>query len=234
MTRFVDAEVIGAVLLKVFLGAVIVFLIGIGALLYLVRQPPPLTREMRPVPTSTAAAASLDEKIKSLEEHLKERQKEAARSGAGAPAATPTPMEITLTEQEISSKVNELLNRQAQQTVTQTQAAGTGTPQPAPAGGVLIRDVQLNFQEDQTVRGSATWDYQNFSGQVAGELEAKVEDGRLNADLKTIQVGGAGVPDVVVDQVRSSIQKYVGRVQIPDWVQDVKVTSDGQVTVKVK
>ncbi len=197
--------------------AALAVLAGAAAVtMYMVRQPPELAKEMRPVPTSSEAAANFDQKVRGLGEQLQER-----RAASAAAGPTPTPIALTLTEQEVTAKVNQMLGQQEQAQVA--------------AGGIPLRDVQLNFDEaGQTVRGSATWEYQGFTGQVAAEAGTALENRRLQVDVKSLQVGGAGAPAAVVEQVQAAIQSQAGKVQIPDWIQDIRITEDGRITVKVK
>jgi hypothetical protein len=63
---------------------------------------------------------------------------------------------------------------------------------------------------------------------------AAVVKGELKLDLKDVQVGGAGVPSQVVNAVQSNVQQYLAGVKLPDWMQDMKVTGDGKLTIMTK
>ena len=231
---------------KAILGLVVaIMLVVIGSAAYLyyaIRQPPPMAKEMRPVPTSAAAIAQLDNKLQSLEQQFSQRQQALdapVQSGDGTPVPPPPTLQVTLTEQEVSSKINAVL-AQARESAHATPAeSGRTSAAPPPtawvAGDVPIKDVQVNFQgATETVRAVATWEYQGFSGQVAAEAATRMVAGEIQVDIKNIQVGGAGVPSQIVNQVQSNVEQFALSVKVPDWVKDIKVTADGQLTILSK
>ncbi len=199
---------------------IILCAIIVGVFIYTLRQPPPLARQMRPVASTAEAASSFDAKWNDLEEYL--------RNGRATPGSAPAPREVVFTEAEISAKINALINEQA------NAPAGQGSASVA-SSWIPLRDVQLNFQATgQLVRGTAFFDYQGFSGRVAAEAQGWLDNGKLRMDLQSVQVGGAGLPEGMKQQARNGLQNYAARVQIPDWIQDICITSDGQVTIVIK
>jgi hypothetical protein len=117
--------------------------------------------------------------------------------------------EVQVSEQEVSSKANAM-----------------GTP---------FKEISINFVgAGARSRASAKWEYQGVSCPMAVEADARVANGQFQVNILRLQLGMVGVPDFVLEQLRSAILQQIARVNIPPWLGEARITGDGAATVTGK
>lgn len=89
------------IVLRLVLGLVVLAVVAVGAVAVLAQQKPSVGRDLRPVTASETAARSFDDKI----DQLAKAAGEAKRTGKAVP------VEVSLTEEELTSKVSSLTSQ---------------------------------------------------------------------------------------------------------------------------
>lgn len=152
--------------------------VGGGGLYFLAQQPPSVAQGLKKVQVSTEAAQSFDEKIAAMQRAVDE----AKRTGKAQP------VELTVTEEELTSKI-------AETTVTASGGIVTDAVQVNLSGGNIIATTNVNVQ--------------GLSLAVGIVATPVVEDGKTKIVVKEIQTGALPVPDAIKQQIEAQIGKAV-------------------------
>lgn len=157
----------------VMLGAV-----GGGGLYALAQQPPAVSQGLKKVQVSTEAAHSFDEKIAAMQKAVDE----AKRTGKAQP------VELTVTEEELTSKI-------AETTVSAS-------------GGIVTDAVQINLSGGNII-ATTNVNVQGLSLAVGIVAAPVVEGGKTKIVVKEIQTGALPVPDAIKQQIEAQIGRAV-------------------------
>lgn len=148
--------------------------IGGGGVFVLSQQQPPVASGFRAVTASAEAARSFDDKVKAIQATVDE----AIRTGKA------TPVEVTFSEEELTSKIAE-----ATTTVT---------------GGLVTSGTQVNLQGGNIIATSSV-SLQGLSVNVGIVATPVVEGGQTKIVVKEIQTGAIPLPDAVKKQIEGQI-----------------------------
>ena len=193
---------------------ILAILVGAGVLAYQVlgtsstptptgvKAVPPTAPTVAPAATAVnpqQAASSFDQKVGAFEK---------TASGGGK-----KPVELLLTQQEITSKMQQLL---------------------AARGGGDFKDVAVQLQDGgMLITGNASVAGMNIPVQAGAQLTAS--GGMLGVNVTSVKTGNLEVPQAVRDQLMQAIQRAVGlndiqKIDVGIDVQSVQVTT-GQVRI---
>jgi hypothetical protein len=156
---------------------------------------------LRPIVVTPVAAQSFDEKLGAIEKAAGD----AKRTGRA------TPIEVTFTEQELTSKL--------------AQMTFSGT------GGLVATDMQVHLSGGNVVTTSKV-NIQGFSLNVGIVATPVVESGQARLVIKEIQTGGIPVPDALRQQIQAQLGQAIdpSALGIPFEVTKVQVL-DGKVVI---
>ena len=153
--------------------------VGGGAVFALAQRPPAIADGLKPVIVNTQAAQTFDDKVRSIQTAAED----ARRTGKA------TPVEVTFTEQELTSKVAE-----ATAGIVPSGLAATDT-QIHLSGGNIVATSKVNVQGiDVSV------------GVIATPV---VENGQTTIVVKEIQTGGLPLPDSLKKEIQAQIGQTV-------------------------
>jgi hypothetical protein len=188
-------------LVRLVLGLVFVAAIGGGGAYVAVQQKPSVAAGLKPVITSTQAAKSFDEKVKSLQAAADEAKK----SGKA------TPVEVTFSEEELTSKVNE------------TSASITG--------GLAATDTQIHLSGGNIVATSKV-NVQGIDLNLGVVAKPVVENGQTKVIIQEIQTGALPIPDALKQQLQTQVGQAVDprSLGLPFDVSQVKIV-DGKIVI---
>jgi len=186
-------------------------LLGIALLLALVgggtylaaQQKPGVAQGLKPAAVSVAATKSFDQKIDALSAAIAEAKK----SGKAQP------IEITFTEEELTSKVN------------QATAQGAGS-------GIAAQNTEIHLQNGNIV-ATSTVNVSGVSMNVGVVATPTVVNGQTQLVVKEIQTGALPLPDALKQQLNAQIGSAIdpAKLGLPFDVSQLQVV-DGKLVVK--
>lgn len=162
-------KIIGIVIGSIILLVVIV----VGVFWILMSRPSKIAKSVTPVVSSSEAAQSLDTKWNDFNTQV-----------AAAPADTA--ITVTLTQEEVDSKVNEALKT---------------TTLPA---GLTVNNLNVNLQDGKILL-SADVNYSVFSGNAGLEATVQIVDGQPTIDVSSVDMGALPIPQSLKDQLKDLI-----------------------------
>ena len=190
-------------ILKLLGGALLLVVLTGGAVFVLAKQQPTVAAGLKAVPASTQAAQSFDAKVDAL---LAARDL-ARRTG------TAQPVEVTFTEEELTSKAS-----QSTGPIGDTGIAATGT-QVHLAGGNVV--------------ATSTLTVQGVSVNVGVIATPTVVNGQVQLVVTDVQTGSLPLPDAVKQQIRAAVGQAIdpGTLGLPFKISDLTIV-DGRLVLK--
>lgn len=173
---------------------------GVQILAQLRQEPPRVAAGLKPVEVSGAAARSFDDKIKGLEASADQ----AKRTGRA------TPVEVTFTEQELTSKLAE-----AGQLVS----------------GIATTDTQVHLSGGNVVATTRVT-VQGIDVNVGVVATPVVEGGQAKLVVKDVQTGGIPIPDDLRKQIAAQLGQAIdpSALGLPFDVSAIRIV-DGKVVI---
>jgi hypothetical protein len=164
------------------------------------QQQPQVAAGLKRIETTPAAVRSFDDKLKSVQTAADE----AKRTGKAAP------VEVTFTEQELTSKLAE--------------ASGA-------LGGIATTDTQIHLSGGNVVATSKV-SVQGIDVSVGIVATPVVEAGQAKLVVKEVQTGGVPLPDALKQQIQSQIGKVIdpNALGLPFDIAKVQIV-DGKVVI---
>jgi hypothetical protein len=188
-------------LLRLVFGLFFVAAVGGGGLYFVAQQKPSVAAGLQPVTASTEAARAFDDKVRTVQ----------AAVDAAKKSGTATPVEVTFTEEELTSKAAE-----ATRTLT---------------GGLAATDTQIHLSGGKIVAtSSVTVEGVNLNvGIVATPI---VENGQTKIVVQEIQTGGLLIPDAIKSRIQAQVGQAVDpkSLGLPFDVSQLKVV-DGKIVI---
>jgi len=167
--------------LKIFgivIGSIIGLVIIVGVIFWiLLSRPSGIASKVTPVPSNSQAAQSLDTKWNNFADAV-------VQSPPG------TPHTLTLTQEEVNSKVNEELK-------TLVLPAGLG-----------VSNVNVNLTNGKILL-SADVTYSVFSGNAGMEATVETNNGQASISVTNIDMGALPIPQSVKDQLKGLIPEDI-------------------------
>lgn len=187
--------------MRLLLPLIFIAALGGGAYVY-VQQQTPVGAGLKRVEATTQAARSFDDKVKTVQAAVDE----ARRTGKS------TAVEVTFSEQELTSKVAE-----ATAGIIPSGLAATDT-QVHLTGGNVVATSKVNVQ--------------GFDVNVGVVATPVVQNGRTTFVVKEVQTGGIPLPDAVKQQIQSQVGQAVDprTLGLPLDVSKVQIV-DGKVVI---
>ncbi len=184
----------------VFGSIVVLVLIIVGVVWFMMSRPSKLAEDVTPVVSNTAAAQSLDNKWQTF-------QTEVAQSKAG------TSITVTLTEEEVDSKINDGLK-----TVN------------LPAG-LTVGKMNVNLKDGKILL-AATIQYSVLSGNAGMVATVDLVNGQPTITVTDIDMGSLPFPQSLKDQLKSLIpQDALFQTNSSFQAQSIDI-SNGLLTIK--
>ncbi len=182
----------------------IVFLVIAGAVTFLIlmHRTPAITSTMTPVTSSHQSVVALDNKITAFNDSVQN--------------ATPgSPVSLNVTQEEITSKVNEEL-------------AGMAGQLPA---GFSFGNVTINFQDGKALI-SAPVKYSAFSGTAGAAIAVETVNGSPTISVNDIDFGALPIPQALKDQLAGMIPNdgKIDMGNIPVDITNIQII-DGQIVM---
>lgn len=165
--------------MRLLLGLLVLGGLGYGAVQVMSLQQPAVSAGLTKVEVSAQAARSFDDKVRTIEAAAAE----ARRTG------TATAVEVTFSEQELTSKIAE---------------ASAG----ALGGGLAATDTQIHLAGGNIVATSKV-NVQGIDLNVGIVATPVVQDGRTTIVVKEIQTGGLPLPDALKQQIQAQVGQAV-------------------------
>ena len=184
--------VLGSVVFLVIAAAVVVFI--------LMKSGPAITSKMMPVTSSHQSVIALDNKMTAFNTAVQN--------------ATPgTPVSLNVTQEEITSKVNEEL-------------AGIKLPE-----GLSLGNVTINFQDGKALV-SAPIKYSVLSGTAGMALTVQTVNGTPTISVQDVDFGALPIPQALKDQLTGMIPNG-GKIDIGNLPVDITGIQiiDGQIVM---
>jgi len=190
------------IVLRLVLGLVVLAVVAVGAVAVLAQQKPSVGRDLRPVTASEAAARSFDDKI----DQLAKAAGEAKRTGKAVP------VEVSLTEEELTSKVSSL------------------TSQPNPLG-IVGTNTQVHLQGGNVIATSDVT-VQGIQLSIGVVAQPTIVNGTTQIIVKEIQTGALPLPDAIKQQLNAQIGQAVDptKLGLPIDVSKLQVV-DGKLVI---
>lgn len=172
-----------------------------GAATYLATQRPSVAANLKEIRADPAAARALDDKLEALR----------AKADAARKAGTSLPVELTISEQELTSKAAELI-----------------VPADSP---VQPTNVQVHLS-DGNVIATSTVSIQGLNVNVGVVATPTVADGKAQLVIQQVQTGGLPLPDAVKQQLNAQIGKNLdpSALGLPMNVSGVQIV-DGKIVI---
>ena len=156
------------------IGSVLVLVIIVVAIAWiLLSRPSKIAAGVTPVPSNAQAAQSLDTKWNSFNSTI-------------AQSSTGTPVTVTLTQEEVNSKVN----------------AEMGTV--SLPDGLTVSNVNVNLQDGQIIL-SADIKYSIFSGRAGMTATVQIVGGQPTVVVTNVDMGSLPIPQSVQDKLTGLI-----------------------------
>lgn len=182
-------------------GSILVLAVLLIVVMYLLlRITPEVASQVTPVPTSSQAAQQFDSKVDTFESTAKK-------------AAPGTPVSLTLTQEEINSKI----------------AAGLSTADMP--DNVKVEGVNVNLQDGQ-ILASARINYSGIEVNVGATASIEVSNGQAYVVLEDLDMGKMPLPQGVKDQLAGMIPNG-GKISLSDVPLNIQgiTVQDGQMVV---
>ena len=189
--------------MRLLLGIVLLLALASGGVYVAAQQKPGVAQGLKPVIVSAAATKSFDQKIDTLNAAIADAKK----SGKAQP------IEVTFTEEELTSKVN------------QATAQGAG-------GGIAAQNTEIHLQNGNIV-ATSTVNVSGVSLNVGVVATPTVVNGQTQLVVKEIQTGGLPLPDALKQQLNAQIGNAIdpAKLGLPFDVSQLQVV-DGKLVVK--
>lgn len=188
--------------MRLLLGFALLLGLGYGGVQVMsqLQRPPQLAAGLAPVPVSSDAARSFDDKVKKLEAAASD----AMRTGKS------TPVEVTFTEQELTSKL-----------------AATNVS----FGGIATTNTQVHFSGGNVI-ATSTVKLQGFDMSLGVVATPVVEAGQARLVVQDIQTGGIPLPDALKQQLSAQLGQAIDprALGVPFDVTAVRIV-DGRVVI---
>jgi len=156
------------------IGSVLVLVLIVVAIAWiLLSRPSKIAAGVTPVPSNEQAAQSLDTKWNSFNSTI-------AQSSAG------TPVTVTLTQEEVNSKVN-------------AEIGSVSLPD-----GLTVSKVNVNLQDGQIIL-SADIKYSVFSGRAGMTATVQIVSGQPTVVVTNVDMGALPIPQSVQDKLTGLI-----------------------------
>lgn len=166
-------------IVRLFVTLVLLGAVGGGAVYALAQRQPSLAEGLKPVVVNAQAAKTFDDKVRMIQAAADE----AKRSGKA------TPIEVTFTEQELTSKI----------------AEATAGIVPS---GVVATDTQVHLSGGDVVATSKV-NVQGIDVSVGVVATPVVRNGQTTLVVKEIQTGGFPIPDALKQQIQVQLGQAV-------------------------
>jgi hypothetical protein len=188
-------------IIGIVIGSIVVLvLIIVGVVWFLMSRPSKLTKDVTPVVPSAAASQSLDNKWQAF-------QTEIAQSQPG------TPVTITLTQQEVDSKINDGLKT-------------ANLP-----AGLTVSKMNVNLTDGKILL-AATVQYSVLSGNAGMVATVDIVNGQPTITVTNIDMGSLPFPQSLKDQLKSLIpQDALFQTNSSFQAQSINI-SDGLLTIQ--
>jgi hypothetical protein len=156
------------------IGSILVLVLIVVAVVWiLLSRPSKIAAGVTSVPSDTQAAQSLDTKWNNFDSTI-------AKSSAG------TPVTVTLTQEEVNSKVN-------------AQLSTVDLPD-----GLTVSNVNVNLKDGQILL-SADLKYSIFSGSAGMTATVQIVDGQPTVVVTDVDMGSLPIPQSMKDQLTGLI-----------------------------
>ncbi|GEM_PF-603920 len=187
---------------KILLGLVVLAVVAVGGAAVLAQQKPSVGRDLRPVTVSGTAARSFDDKV----DHLAKAAAEAKRTGKAVP------VEISLSEEELTSKVSIVAS------------------QPNPAG-IVGTNTQVHLQGGNVIATSDVT-VQGVPLSIGVVAQPTIVNGTVQIIVKEIQTGALPLPDAIKQQLNAQIGQAIdpAKLGLPIDVSKLQVV-DGKLVI---
>jgi len=187
---------------KILLGLVVLAVVAVGGAAVLAQQKPSVGRDLRPVTVSGTAARSFDDKV----DHLAKAAAEAKRTGKAVP------VEISLSEEELTSKVSSVAS------------------QPNPAG-IVGTNTQVHLQGGNVIATSDVT-VQGVPLSIGVVAQPTIVNGTVQIIVKEIQTGALPLPDAIKQQLNAQIGQAIdpAKLGLPIDVSKLQVV-DGKLVI---
>jgi hypothetical protein len=167
------------VLIRLFMTLVLFGAVGGGAVFALAQRQPSVAEGLKPVVVSAQSAKTFDDKVRTIQAAADE----AKRTGRA------TPVEVTFTEQELTSKIAE--------------ATAGFVP-----SGVVATDTQIHLAGGNIVATSKV-NVQGIDVSVGVVATPIVENGQTTIVVKEIQTGGLPLPDSLKREIQATVGQAI-------------------------
>lgn len=187
--------------MRLLLGVILLAAIAGGAYV-LSQQQPSVASGLKRVEVTKQASQSFDEKVRTIQAAADE----AKRTGKA------TPVEVTFSEQELTSKVAE------------ASASVVG-------GGLTATDTQIHLADGNIVATSKV-NVQGVDLNIGVVAAPVVQDGRTTIVVKEIQTGALPIPDALKQQIQAQVGQAVDprSLGLPFDVSKVQIV-DGKIVI---
>ena len=188
---------------KILLGLVVLAVVAVGGAAVLAQQKPSVGRDLRPVTVGGTAARSFDDKV----DHLAKAAAEAKRTGKAVP------VEISLSEEELTSKVSIVAS------------------QPNPAG-IVGTNTQVHLQGGNVIATSDVT-VQGLPLSIGVVAQPTIVNGTVQIIVKEIQTGALPLPDAIKQQLNAQIGQAIdpAKLGLPIDVSKLQVV-DGKLVIR--
>jgi Flp pilus assembly protein TadG len=188
---------------RLLLGIALLLALAGGGAYLAAQQKPGVAQGLKPVVVSVAATKSFDQKIDALSAAIADAKK----SGKAQP------IEVTFTEEELTSKVN------------QATAQGAGS-------GIAAQNTEIHLQNGNIV-ATSTVNVSGVSMNVGVVATPTVVNGQTQLVVKEIQTGALPLPDALKQQLNAQIGNAIdpAKLGLPFDVSQLQVV-DGKLVVK--
>ena len=188
---------------KILLGLVVLAVVAVGGAAVLAQQKPSVGRDLRPVTVGGTAARSFDDKV----DQLAKAAAEAKRTGKAVP------VEISLSEEELTSKVSIVAS------------------QPNPAG-IVGTNTQVHLQGGNVIATSDVT-VQGLPLSIGVVAQPTIVNGTVQIIVKEIQTGALPLPDAIKQQLNAQIGQAIDptKLGLPIDVSKLQVV-DGKLVIR--
>lgn len=188
--------------MRLLLGLLLIASLGYGTaqVLSQLQQQPQVAAGLKRIVVTPDAAQSFDDKVRTIERAADD----ARRTGKA------TPVEVTFTEQELTSRLAREGDR---------------------LGGLAATDTQIHFSGGNVV-ATAKVTVQGIDLTLGVVATPVVEGGQTRLVVKEIQTGGLPIPDALKEQIRSQVGQAIdpGALGLPFAISTVRII-DGKVVI---
>lgn len=188
---------------KILVGLLLLVVLAGGGVFVLATQPPNVAAGLRTVAPSTQAADSFDAKVDTLR----------AAQAAATKTGKDQPVEVTFTEEELTSKASEVSG-------------------PIGDTGIAATDTQVHLSGGNVV-ATSTLSLQGLSINVGVVAKPTVVNGQVQLVVTEIQTGALPLPDGVRQQINAAVGQAIDptTLGLPFNISDLTVV-DGKLVLK--